>query len=298
MKSSWYFLVAVLVSLIFACTSPKERLQQVPETNTVVLPDKLDEISGLQMDGKYFYGFNDSGGAPELYKMNEKGNIIQTIRLKNATNVDWESIAMNDSLIFLADVGNNRGNRKDLCIYYIRKKDIDKNKETQEVMAQKIRFYYPEQTNFEKQTHAHNFDCEAVCWHNGKLHLFTKEWKSKQTHHYTVEIAQQLQAAKLVESYNTKFLVTAADIRPIDNKTSLLAFVGYTKLGTVHLLYTKTNSSENNLLSAPKIAYSIGRAGKLGQVEGICISSPNTLYYSAEAYKNVPQHITKLKIAE
>lgn len=259
------------------------------------LPKELDEISGLQIDKDYFYGFNDSGGKAALYKITPKGNISQTIFLKNAKNVDWESIASNDSLIFLCDVGNNRGNRKDLCIYYLRKDAISPNKEIQHLEANKIAFHYPEQTNFEKQNYQHDFDCEAVCWFNGKLHLFTKEWKSKRTHHYTLELGKKEQAAKLIDSYNSNFLITGADILQLDAQNSLLALIGYSKLGAIHLVRTKVPNKSDKLLSFTKDKIHLGRSGKLGQVEGIAIESSNTLYYSAEAYKKVPQHITKLR---
>lgn len=268
------------------------------ESTSFTLDKKLDEISGLQIDGDEFYGFNDSGGKAELYKINKKGAITQTIHLEGAQNIDWESMAMNDSLIFLADVGNNRGNRKDLCIYYIHKAEIDVNRAVQKVNAKKITFYYPEQTHFEIQTHAHDFDCEAICWFNHQLHLFTKEWKSKQTHHYTLELTEKRQAAQLIDSFNTKFLVTEADIFKINEQTSLLALIGYTKLRTVHLILSEIPNKQKNLLGFPKRTTYLGGAAKLGQVEGIALFSPKILYYSAEAYKGVPQHITRLELKD
>ncbi|PVX50836.1 hypothetical protein C7377_1154 [Balneicella halophila] len=291
-----------LLIALFSCDTTSQFNSQenkVPKTTfnstSFTIDKKLDEISGLQLVDDSFYGFNDSGGEPELYKINNDGRIVQTIRLLDAKNIDWESMAMNDSHIFIADAGNNRGNRKDLCIYYIDRDDIEPNKVTQEVKAKKISFYYPEQTNFEKQSHKHDFDCEAICYFNGKLHLFTKEWKSNQTHHYTLEVTEQPQPAKLISSYDTKFLVTGADILKINDETSLLALIGYTKIGTIHLIQTTVSNNQDELLTFPKQTTHLGRSGRLGQVEGVAIESPKVIFYSAEAYKNVPQHITKLE---
>lgn len=258
---------------------------------------KLDEISGLQLVcHDYFYGFNDSGGKAEVYKVNNKGDIIQTIRLSNAKNKDWESIAINDSLIFIADVGNNVGNRKDLCIYYFDRRNINSQEAKQEIQCKKISFHYPEQTSFNLKIYNHDFDCEAIAWFNGKLHLFTKEWKSKHTHHYTLELTEEPQAAKLIDSYDSKFLVTGADILKIDENSSLLALIGYSKIGTVHLIRTIIPNNQEKLLVFPKENTYLGNTGTLGQVEGISIASPDVFYYSAEDYKSVPQHITKLEI--
>lgn len=284
--------------LICSCNTSKQAFEKPTKKNTsFTISDKLDEISGLQIIGNEFYGFNDSGGKPELYKVDKQGTITQTIWLKNAINVDWEAMAMNDSLIFVADFGNNRGNRKDLCIYYIQRSEINVNKKTQEVSTRKISFYYPEQTDFSNQNRAHDFDSESLFWFNGKLHLFTKEWKSKQTHHYTLELTETQQAAQLIESYDSKFLVTGADVLNVNEKNSFVALIGYTKLGYIYLLNANVANNQNKLLNSPK-KIKLGHSSKLGQVEGVSIASPNVIYYSAEAYKNVPQHITKLKIQD
>ncbi len=269
------------------------------KSTTFTIDEKLDEISGLQIVEEYFYGFNDSGGKSELYKIDKQGKIVQTIALANAKNKDWESMAMNEDFIFIADVGNNYGNRKDLCIYYIDRKQIDPNKETQQLQAKKITFHYPEQADFSSNAYKHDFDCEAICWFNDKIHLFTKEWKSKKTHHYTLTLSEKHQAAKLIDSYDTGFLVTGADILKINEKKALLALIGYTKLGSIYFVRSEiTNTANDQLLAAPKEKTRLGNSMNLGQVEGISIHSPTVFYYSAEDFKKVPQHITRLELVE
>lgn len=294
-KSKQIFLMLAIGLLLYGCHTSQSAFEKPTEEDTsFTISDKLDEISGLQIVGEEFYGFNDSGGKPELYKVDKQGAITQTLRLQGAKNIDWEAMAMNDSLIFVADFGNNRGNRRDLCIYYVRRKDIKTNQKVQEIATQKLSFYYPQQTDFSNQNRAHNFDCEALLWFNDKLHLFTKEWKSSQTHHYTLALTKNLQAAKLIESYNTNFLVTGADMLKINENSSFLTLIGYTKLGGIYLLHTTVTNKQDKLLnSLTKLR--LGRLGKLGQVEGVSIASPGVIYYSAEAYKNLPQHITKMK---
>ncbi|MBV7440619.1 hypothetical protein KRX57_04235 [Weeksellaceae bacterium TAE3-ERU29] len=264
------------------------------------LPDKLEEISGLEKYGNTFLGFNDSGGAPEVYQFTNSNpsEIIKTIKIKNAKNTDWEEIAMSDSLIFVGDFGNNRGNRKDLKIYYFPKKVLENNKDFVEAEADTITFFYPEQEDYTLKTHKHNFDLEAMFYYGGKLHLFTKQWKSLKTSHYTVDIIKGKQPAWLVEEFTTDFLITGADAKLINNELNV-AFVGYTKRGTVYLLkgVVSPDIPQSKWLTDGEFTrYKIGFAGDVGQVEGVTIISENEICYSAERFKrmtfNYPQNVT------
>ena len=82
------------------------------------LPQTVKETSGLLVvDGKIIT-HNDSGDAANLYELDSvTGNLLRTINITNATNVDWEDIALDDTHIYVADIGNNNGNRTDLTIY-------------------------------------------------------------------------------------------------------------------------------------------------------------------------------------
>ena len=117
---------------------------------SVVLPSVLNEISALEYEKEdknvaSFWGLNDSDSQSEIYRFNAKtGEIINTILITNAPNIDWEEISSDDQRIYIADFGNNRGNRKDLSFYYIEKKSIDYSKARQELKAEKVEFYYPE----------------------------------------------------------------------------------------------------------------------------------------------------------
>jgi hypothetical protein len=76
------------------------------------LPDEVKETSGLLfLDGKIIT-HNDSGDAPNLYEIDSlSGTILRTVTISNATNVDWEDLAENDTHIFIADIGNNNENQ-------------------------------------------------------------------------------------------------------------------------------------------------------------------------------------------
>ena len=307
MKNLLYiFLSSFLLSSCFNSTEAAKEQQYKKASNEFTvkeklsLPDKLDEISGLEKYGNTFLGFNDSGGKPEIYQFSNTNpsNIVKTIKIKNATNVDWEETTMSDSLIFVGDFGNNRGNRKDLKIYYFPKKVLDSNKDLVEVEADTITFFYPEQEDYTPKSHKHDFDLEAMFYYEGKLHLFTKQWKSLKTSHYTLDIIKGKQPAWLVEEFKTNFLITGADAKLINNKLNI-AFVGYTKKGNVYLLKgtASPDTPQSKWLTEGEFTrYKIGFAGNVGQVEGVSIISGNEICYSAERFKrmtfNYPQNVT------
>ncbi len=127
-----YFLPFLLIFLYSSANLNGQEIRQIDiityptifETYSN-LPDKVDETSGLIYLNGYVWTFNDSGGEPEIYKIdNESGKIIQTVRITNGENFDWEDITRDESFIYIGDFGNNWGTRKDLKIYKIAINDI------------------------------------------------------------------------------------------------------------------------------------------------------------------------------
>ena len=87
------------------------------------LSDVLQENSGLIRVGDFLYTFNDSGSGAVIYELDTLGMVLRTIPISGATNVDWEAITANATHVFIGDVGNNNGNRHDLCLYRFLKSD-------------------------------------------------------------------------------------------------------------------------------------------------------------------------------
>src|SRR5690606_7194548 len=265
--------------------------------NTVQLPEKLKEISTLEYDEGYFWGLNDSGGEAEIYKFHpETGKIIQTVSVSNAANHDWEEMTMNEDYIFIGDFGNNDGNRKDLAIYYFKKNEIGEGNE-ESVNARKIEFAYPEQKNFSPGNRATNFDCEAMFYHNGKLHLFTKEWTNYATTHYTLEVKPGKQIAKKIETFQTNYMVTGAymDASPISN-TNGFYLIGYTQDGFAFISGfdpPKKGSDKFFAEKSNKFSLPLGFTTDVGQVEGISIKpeKPSVICFSNEDFKFRSAHV-------
>ncbi|MDG2276045.1 MAG: T9SS C-terminal target domain-containing protein, partial [Flavobacteriaceae bacterium] len=137
-----------------------------------VLPSEVEETSGLIFLNGKIITHNDSGDDPNLYEIDpENGEITRVVTLENATNIDWEDLDQDDTYIYIADIGNNNGNREDLKIYEILKSDFISSTN---VTSQEITFSYEDQTDFSSQPNNSNFDAEAICVYQDQILIFTK----------------------------------------------------------------------------------------------------------------------------
>ena len=268
------------------------------QIKTIKISEKLDEISSLEILDGFYWGQNDSGGEPELYKINpETGKIVQTVKITNAESRDWEELAVSDQYFFIGDFGNNNGNRKDLAVYYFPISALNSTNETISVEVEKINFTYPEQKDFNPGNRKTNFDCEAMFYYNGKLHLFTKEWTNLKTTHYTLEVKSGTQQAKKVETFKTNYLVTGAtiDTHPISN-TQGFYLIGYTPDGFGFISgFSLPKNGNGSLFSSKSNQFNLplGFTAQVGQIEGIAIKpdKPSIICYSNEDFKFKTFHV-------
>jgi len=94
------------------------KAQTVSTSDKFNLIESISETSGLIYYDNKLITHNDSGNAAELYEINSvNGSITRTITISNATNIDWEDIAQDDTYIYIGDIGNNSGSRTDLKFY-------------------------------------------------------------------------------------------------------------------------------------------------------------------------------------
>lgn len=239
-----------------------------------VLNDSIQETSGLNFLNGKLYTFNDSGNPAELYEIDKNSGKILKVLKTDTENKDWEALTNDGKNFYIGDFGNNTGTRKDLKIYKI----PFQNNELQNDLIKTISFYYAEQNNFTPKNISTDYDLESMIYLNGQIHIFTKEWASKSTTHYTLDPENfENQAAQKVESYKTGFVVT--DTYYYNKK---LYVVGYTKKTEVFLdVFTETEPGiffkEN-----PKHLY-LGSALTIGQIEGIAVDEKG-IYISGEKF--------------
>ncbi len=180
------------------------------------LPICINENSGLVkawQDG-YYWTHNDGGGNPELYMLNAKGQLFDTLEVKNAINVDWEDLAKDSKgSLYIGDFGNNSNKRENLSIY-----------KRSSMTVEKINFKYLDQT-FEKDE-ARVFDCEAFFWLNNSLYLFTKSWEKgkKLTKIYKIPDVVGDYSVPPIDQTILKTPVTGADVSPDGSKFALITY--------------------------------------------------------------------------
>lgn len=153
--------------LVVSCTNFGQ-LQYVAD-----LPNSLNEVSGLvHLNDSTVWAIEDGGNKDEIYKVDFKGDILKTFKVKNAKNKDWEDVTKDSQgNVYIADTGNNDNDRKDLVIYKIPNPEIEKG---DKIDAVKIEFKYPEQEDFPPKKAERFYDAEAIFHLKNKLYLVTR----------------------------------------------------------------------------------------------------------------------------
>ena len=224
-KLAWWFF-AVKVSLC-DCYSDRrknnfargERVYQISEIGK--LPSQLTELSGLArvVNKNTFWAHNDGGNPAELFEIEASGKVVSKLELPQLKNTDWEDLAQDsDRNLYIADLGNNQNQRRDLQLYKVNP-EKPQNVET-------IQVRYTDQKMFPPPVNQRNFDCEAVAWHSGKLYLFSKN-RSK-TNRFVKMYSLPAQAGNYTlasqDSIYCNAMVTAADISPDGRTLALLTY--------------------------------------------------------------------------
>ena len=100
-----------------------------------LLPAFLDEVSGLaesRTNPGVFWVHNDSGDEPRVYAVSRSGALLGRYTLSGATAIDWEDMAIGPapggrSYLYLADIGDNSGQRRSVRVYRVSEPVVDMN---------------------------------------------------------------------------------------------------------------------------------------------------------------------------
>ena len=214
-----------------------------------LLPDEVDETSGLIFFADGFWTNNDSGGEPIIYKLDTlNGEVIQRITLKGTNNIDWEELAQDDDFIYVGDIGNNSGNRDDLAIYIVDKADIPEIGDA-EVDAEKIMYSYIDYPGSVERKRDNNFDCEAMIATDSWLYLFSKNRGDNQSKLYRLPKTAGEYTAELLTTFDSRGLVTGADYLEEEQE---LILVGYTNNEWIPFLWVMFDFEGEDFFSGNK----------------------------------------------
>lgn len=185
------------------------------------LPSMINESSGLLLYNDKILTHNDSGDEPIIYQVDRQtGAFLGKAMINGVKNIDWEEINQDEEFIYIGDFGNNRGNRKDLAIFKVNKKNLFQQK----IEAETIAFLYPDQRRFNTGAYRHNFDCESFVTFGDSLYLFSKNHVNRQTKSYTLPKTSGTYTAVLRDSFDTGGLITSS---ALNDDNTLLCMLGY-----------------------------------------------------------------------
>jgi hypothetical protein len=247
-----------------------------------VLNNEVRETSGLANVNGKIYTHNDSGSSNLLYEINATtGDVIRSITVNGATNVDWEDLAYDGTYLYIADTGNNLGNRSDLKIYKILKNDLDINNT---VNSETIAFSYADQTRFTYDPFTTPYDAEALIAYHGQLYIFTKNWENYTSKVYSIPTEPGNYEVTSISEKALDVMVTGADS---NEAGSSVALVGYTNpydenIQFKSMIVKLSAFTGNNFFSGSIAEYEIENSQRVGQVEAILFNTPSEFYLSAE----------------
>ena len=268
-----YYLIILLI--LFSCSTEqeKEEYESAVVLESIVLPKVINETSGLEIINEVFVTHNDSGGEPSLYFFNLNGEIIDSIKLDEESfwqiyNIDWEDVTADENYIFIADTGNNFGNRNNLNIIKIKINDYS--------IDGKINVAYKDQETFIPRP-KHKYDAEALFLIENKIAVLSKDRSNLFTDLYLID--RESNSRQVLESkitYDVNSLITGADY---NEELRLLALVSYNSKGSQYLILFENFSLENLAEKKfRKIKIPIERA----QIEAIKIIDNSTFWITSE----------------
>jgi hypothetical protein len=206
-------------------TRPTTASYGEPEAVCTLKDERILEASGIvasrRTPGLYCV-HNDSGDRPRVFLVDRTGRTRLTIRLKNASHVDWEDIALapSDKVgkfdVCVADIGDNRARREELIIYRFPEVDAAAALDgaAVEVQAVAYRFTYADGPA----------DAEALVVHpqtgdgyvltkrlDGACHVYklAAPWYPKKR-----SVLPKVATLRFPETFALETVVTAADISP------------------------------------------------------------------------------------
>lgn len=256
------------------------------------LSKKVNETSGLIYFDNSVWTFNDSQGKPEIYRINKQtGEIVQTVKLNNANNTDWEDITHDENYIYIGDFGNNLGNRNDLRVYKVNKSLIDDG-EVVKVPSEIIAFSYNDQTSFTVNNRSNDYDCESLISFGDSLIIFTKNWVDGKSRMYKLPKLAGMYQLDPISSFELNGLATGADY---STEKNALILIGYQNYQPFLYYFTDFDGQQLGNHQVYKVKFNKMQDA---QTEGVCWLNEDIIIFSTEQTKVFMQAVFQLNLTD
>ena len=192
------------MTLVFAAHASADRLPDGISLvgNTAHKP--IAEMSGIAQSRRYpgtYWVHNDSGDDARLFAVDESGKAVIPHYVQNrfhgvqadsgkepwpglevhlAVNQDWEDIAVDANHIYIADIGNNANDRRDLGIYLMVEPNPYERLSARTLKYLPIR--YPEQESYPPEIW--HYDAESIFVSDDTLYFVTKHRQPGKLHEF------------------------------------------------------------------------------------------------------------------
>lgn len=245
----------------------------------IELEGALAETSGLVCSATGMLTINDSGNAAALFAIDYQGQIVKRYDIHSA-NIDWEAVTTIGDTVYIADIGNNKGKRKDLSILAF-------NTLTEEVDANRLS-YASNRTPNANKPYAHNFDAEALTAKDNTLVLFSKSWADYVAKIYQFSFDGALVDLEPVAEFSgLPGVITGADW---DSQRQQFVLIGYKSdpFGNFDTFIARV-SAKFELMSVQPL-------DELKQAEGICVDKQGDYWVSQEGSDSAPALLLQYQV--
>lgn len=191
-----------------------------------ISPSLVTECSGMVQSLRYsdtFWVLGDGGSGAAIVPVGPTGKLARgwsgPVSVAGRKNNDWEDLALDDrGNLIIADVGNNRGRRKQLMLHFAPE---PRPGASSVQPTRTLRVHYADQKEASP-----DYDCEAVFSAGGLIYLLTKHRSDQRTRLYRLEgdSSTRSNPLRLVDSFEIGGMVTAADASPDGKKVAVLTY--------------------------------------------------------------------------
>lgn len=276
LKRIVFFLLLATAIALFA-------LVNHPPKEYILRTEALNEASGIDLgkrNEKVLWSHNDSGNKAEIYALKTDGSLLDTLRINNVVNRDWEDIAVaqdpysGESYIYIADIGDNNAKYKSVYIYRIKEPQIVPQEDLIQIgKVDTIEVCYADGPR----------DAEALFWEpkTGDLYIISK--REEQVGIYRIAYPFNFKDNNKAERICSLPIswVTAADLSDNGKRLLIKTYTGIYKykvmMGNNHIIALSQNPKSLPYLTEP-------------QGEAICWDANNKGYFTlSESAKGVKQ---------
>lgn len=281
-----------------ACTShqgphpSKNMVAPLQQAIEVVLTAQMVETSALAcLEDGSFLTINDSGHTPTVYQINHQGQLLQQYEL-NASNRDWEAMAIHQGQLWIADIGNNSGKNPGGDLYQLNLP----LRLGQNIVPSHSSFIYPDFPQLPLTAYQHDFDAEALVSANGQLFLINKAWQSDHSSVYLLEPNNQAAQQTLKTTHQARMVATISGLPGVITDAAFsqqhqrFVLTGYARFRD-NALRLALNNDYQPFLAVIDQHFQLQQLVPIpqsGQLEAICIDPQQQVWLTQEQSKRRP----------